>query len=248
MLFDRLGGLGLEIDSCDLELRERDTTSGFTRATTVVSLHGDGHTGRGEDVTYDSEPHHRLTGRGSGLPLPGGDTFAEFSDHLDGVDLFPGAVPERSVFRNYRRWAVESAALDLALRQAGTDLASRLDRGYDPVRFLVSTRLGEPPTGDRVFDLLDRDPDLAFKLDPTPAWTPALVERLADTGAVRILDLKGLYDGTEVDVSATPKLYSLVLEGFPDAIIEDPDLTDETRPLFEGHEGSVTVTKYSKYK
>ncbi|ERH08959.1 MAG: hypothetical protein J07HX64_00711 [halophilic archaeon J07HX64] len=240
MLFDRLGGLDLEIDSCDTELRERDTTSGFTRTTTVVSLHGDGHTGRGEDVTYDSEPHYTVAERGSGLPLPGGDTLAEFSDHLDGVDLFPGAVPERSVFRNYRRWAVESAALDLALRQAGTDLGSRLDRGYDPVRFLVSTRLGEPPTGDRVFDLLDRDPDLGFKLDPTPAWTPALVEQLADTGAVRTLDLKGLYGGTEVDVSATPELYDLVLEGFPDAVIEDPDLTDETRPLFEGHEGRVS--------
>jgi len=144
------------------------------------------------------------------------------------------------VFRNYRRWAVESAALDLALCQAETDLASRLGREYDPVRFLVSSRLGDPSTGDRVFDLLDREPDLEFKLDPTPAWTPALVERLADTDAVRILDLKRLYDGTEVDVSATPELYELVLDGFPGAIVEDPDLTDETRSLFEGHEGRVS--------
>ena len=160
----------------DVELRERDTTSGFTRTTTVVSLHGDGHTGRGEDVTYDSGPHHALAERGSELPLSWGDAFATFSDHLDGVDLFPGGAPERSVFRNYRRWAVESAALDLALCQAETDLASRLGREYDPVRFLVSSRLGDPSTGDRVFDLLDREPDLEFKLDPTPAWTPALVE------------------------------------------------------------------------
>jgi L-alanine-DL-glutamate epimerase-like enolase superfamily enzyme len=240
MLFDRLGGLDLEIDGYGIELRERDTTSGFTRTTTVVSLHGDGHTGRGEDVTYDSEPHHALTERGSELPLSWGDTFAAFSDHLDGVDLFPGGAPERSVFRNYRRWAVESAALDLALCQAGTDLASRLGREYDPVRFIVSTRLGDPPTGDRVFDLLDREPDLEFKLDPTSAWTPALVERLADTGAVRILDLKGLYDGTEVDVAATPELYELVLDGFPGAIVEDPDLTNGTRSLFEGHEGRVS--------
>jgi len=107
------------------------------------------------------------------------------------------------------------------------------------VRFLVSTRPGEQPTGQRVFDWLDRDPTLGFKLDPTPEWTPALVDRLAGTGAVHTLDLKGLYEGTEVDQPAEPRLYELVLSGFPDAVIEDPALTAETHPLFEGHEDRV---------
>lgn len=31
-----------------------------------------------------------------------------------------------------------------------------------------------------------------------------------------------------------------MIEGFPDALIEDPALTDETRPLFDGHEERVT--------
>ena len=239
MLFDRVVDLDLGIDGYDLALQERETTSGFTRTTTTVSLHGGGHTGRGEDVTYDSDPHHRLVDRGPEFPLTGSYSFGGFSDHLDGVALFPAGEPAQSVFRNYRRWAVESAALDLALQQAGTNLASQFDRTYSPVRFLVSTQLAEPPTGQRVFDWLDRDPTLEFKLDPTPEWTPALVEQLAETGAVRTLDLKGLYENTEVDLPADPELYELVLSGFPEALVEDPDLTGETRPLFEGHEHRV---------
>ena len=44
----------------------------------------------------------------------------------DGLELFP-APPVREPSRNYRRWAFESAALDLALRQAGK--AARGGRG-----------------------------------------------------------------------------------------------------------------------
>ena len=39
-----------------------------------------------------------------------------------GIDLLP-APPVREISQDYRRWAFESAALDLALRQAGTTLA-----------------------------------------------------------------------------------------------------------------------------
>jgi len=240
MLYDSVASLDLQIDGYDLELRERDTSSGFTRTTTTVSLHGDGETGRGEDVTYDSDPHYDLVETEPDLPIDGSFSFAAFSERLGETDLFLGAEPGSPIFRNYRQWAFESAALDLALGQAGTDLGSRLDRSYSPVRFLVSTRLNEPPTGERVSALLDRYPDLEFKLDPTAEWTPELVDRLAETGAVRTLDLKGQYEGTDVDQSGDPELYELVRDGFPDAIIEDPDLTEETRPLFEGHEDRVS--------
>lgn len=232
-LYETVAGLDLQVDSCDFEIRERETSSGFTRTTTVVSLHGDGETGRGEDVTYDSEPHYRLAETSPERPVTGSYSLDGFSEQLADADLFFGDEPGSSVFRNYRRWAFESAALDLALKQAETTLADHLDRAYNPVRFVVSTRLQDPPTGDRIRTWLDRDASLEFKLDPTSDWTPKLVERLAATDAVRILDLKGQYEGTEVDQSADAELYRTVLEGFPDAIIEDPDLTEETRPLFE---------------
>lgn len=240
MLYDQVADLELQIERYDLELHERDTSSGFTRATTVVSLHGDGETGRGEDVTYDNEDHTALHESSEEFPLTGEYTLDEFSARLSTIDFFLGDEPGQAIFRNYRRWAFESAALDLALKQADTNLADHLDREYDPVRFVVSTRLDEPPTGDRIVDWLDRNPDLEFKLDPVSAWTDDVVDRLAATDVVRTLDLKGQYHGTTVDQPADPDLYERVIEGFPDALIEDPALNDETRPLFDGHEERVT--------
>jgi hypothetical protein len=240
MLYDHVAELELELEDYDLEQRERDTSSGFTRATTVVSLHGDCETGRGEDVTYDNDAHEALNGSAGDFPITGEYTLDEFSAHVSEIDLFHGAEPNQSIFRNYRQWAFESAALDLALKQAGTNLADRLNHTYDPVRFVVSTRLEEPPTGDVVIEWLDRNPELEFKLDPTSEWTDEVVDRLAATGAIRILDLKGQYHGTTVDQPADPELYERIIEGFPEALIEDPELNEETRPLFEGNEARVT--------
>ncbi|MEF8781070.1 MAG: hypothetical protein V5A46_10365 [Haloferacaceae archaeon] len=238
MLFERVGDLPLRVDGTDLELRERDTSSGFTRATTIVTLHGDGDVGRGEDVTYETDDHEAFVA--AGLPeLSGEWTFAEFSARLDDVDLFP-EPPDREVFRAYRRWSLESAALDLALRQAETDLATALNRTYDPVRFVVSTRLGEPPSTDRLEALLEVHDDLEFKLDPTTEWTPELAAEVAAVGGVRILDLKGQYEGTDVDAEPDPGLYRLLVETFPDAVLEDPGLTGETRPLLEDHEERIS--------
>ena len=241
MDYDRIADLPLTIESVASERHERETSSDFTRVTTEFALsgptpNGDGTvTGRGEDVTYDTVDHDRLAE--TGLPeLTGDYTFESFSKRLADLDLFPGGAPDREVFRNYRRWGIESAALDLALRQAETDVASVLERSLEPVRFVASTRLGEPPTTDRLEVLHEQVPDLEFKLDPTPEWDADLVAAIDETvgtEAIRILDLKGQYEGTEVDVPADPELYELVLEGFPNAIIEDPALTDETRPLFE---------------
>ncbi|MFB6281618.1 MAG: hypothetical protein ABEH40_06335, partial [Haloferacaceae archaeon] len=133
-LYDRLADLPLVVEGESRARRERDTSSGFTRVTTVVSLAGDGAVGRGEDVSYDAPDHDRLAAAPP-FDLAGEYTFDEFSARLDGIDLFP-EPPERAASRHYRRWAYESAALDLALRQADTDLAAALGRQRDPVRFV----------------------------------------------------------------------------------------------------------------
>lgn len=237
-LYDAVSELPLEIEDVSLERRERDTSSGFTRVTTVISLSGAGEVGKGEDVTYETEDHDALLDAGA-PDLSGEYDFSEFSERVGGLDLFPEG-PSRPDFENYRRWGFESAALDLALRQSGTDLPSALGRTYDPVRFIASTRLGEPPSLDRVERFLEHDPDLEFKLDPTSEWSDELVDRLAETGAVRVLDLKGQYEGTEVDQAPDPELYERVLTGIPDAVIEDPAITDETRPVLDGDEGRVS--------
>ena len=234
MTVDNILELPVTIDAVRLERRERETSSDFTRVTTRVSLVGDGETGLGEDVTYDADEHDALAE--TGLPeaeLEGEFTLASFSERVGELELFPADDPDQHASRNYRRWALESAALDLALRQAGTDFATAVGRSTEPVRFVASTRLGDPPTVDRVETLCGRVPGPEFKLDPTPEWDAELIDDLAATGAVRILDLKGQYEGTEVDVPADPELYERVLEAFPEAVIEDPALTEETRPLFE---------------
>ena len=242
-LYDRVADIPLVVEGYGLSRLEGETSSDFTRVSTVFALEGPDATGYGEDVTYDTPDHEALQDAhdsGERFPLAGEYTLDSFSAMLDDVDLFPTKDPDREVFRHYRRWALESAALDLALRQAGETLAGVFERAYDPVEFVVSTRLGEPPTTDRVERVLAVHDDLEFKLDPTPEWDRALAERVAELAPVRILDLKGLYEGTEVDADPEPEFYELVLETFPDAVVEDPNFTEETRPLFEGHEGRVS--------
>jgi hypothetical protein len=232
-----IADLPLVVDDIDYAQRERDTSSGFVRKSTTFVLTGDGETGRGEDVTYDTDDHDALAEAWPehAYDLADEYTFDEFSARLDEIDLFPTKEPERDTAHHYRRWGLESAGLDLALRQADESLDSLLDRGYDPVRFVASTRLGEPPSTDRVDAILDRTPHTEFKLDPTAEWTADVVESLAATDAVRILDIKGQYKGTEVDQEPDADLYRLVFEGFPDAIIEDPAIVSETEAIVEAN-------------
>lgn len=243
-MYDSVADLPLVVDSVTTERRERDTSSGFTRATTVVTLAGDGEHGCGEDVTYTTEAHDPDRWAELSLDVAGEYTLDTFSSLLADTDFFT-APSEQEVFHSYRRWAFESAALDLALRQADTTLSARLDRQVDPVSFVVSTRLtdadsDEPPTTDRIHQWLDVDPTLTFKTDPTPDWPSDVIDDLAATGAIRTLDFKGHYEGTEVENPADPELYERLLTAFPDAIVEDPALTEETRPLFDEHEERVS--------
>ena len=221
--YERLAELPLEVDGYDLEGLERDVSSEFLRLSTVVRLRGRGEEGAGEDVTYDGLDHVALREAGPVLALAGGHTLGSFCERLAELDLFP-APPVREVSRRYRRWAFESAALDLALRQAGRSLAQAVGREPRPVSFVVSLRLGEPPSPEPVHSRLRRYPGLRFKLDPTPSWDERLVAALAATGAVECVDFKGHYRGSVVDQAGGPDLYELVVTALPDAWIEDPDL------------------------
>jgi hypothetical protein len=57
---------------------------------------------------------------------------------------------------------------------------------------------------------------------------------------VRVLDLKGMYVGTPVDVDTDPELYRAVAEAFPEAYLEDPDINPETEPVLEPHDDRIT--------
>jgi hypothetical protein len=188
-------------------------------------------------VTYDSAAHDdppraRVEGRWGSLD--------ELSHALDEAELFT-EPPGQAAYLDYRRWAWESAALDLALRQSGISLADALGRPLGSVRFVISPRIAAPPSPEPVPGWLGVDPGLGFKLDPTPDWTDELARELAATGAVHVLDLKGAYRGTSVDNPPDARLYRLVAEAFPEAWIEDPALDDPAAAaVLEPHRDRIT--------
>jgi L-alanine-DL-glutamate epimerase-like enolase superfamily enzyme len=232
--WELLADLPVQIDDYALEGLEANVSSEFTRKSTIIRLRGAGHEGLGEDVTYDAEDHEILQAAGPVLPLAGAHTIATFAERLSELRLFP-VEPQREVSQRYRVWAYESAALDLALAQAGTALHEVLGREPQPVRFVVSLRLGEPPTLQPLSKRLDAYPGLRFKLDPTSSWDEALIEALVATGAVDSVDFKAYYTGSIVDQPADPVLYERVVNAFPRAWIEDPALTPETDALLAAH-------------
>ena len=237
--WERIAGQPVRIEGYGFQRLVQEVSSGFQRVTTVVRLFGDGEEGIGEDVTYTTDDHDALQVWGVRLPLNGRHTLESFSQLLHGIELFP-APPALAASLDYRRWAFESAALDLALRQQGRPLHEALERTPRPVRFVVSRRVGEPPATDAIAGLLAADPGLRFKLDPTSSWDAAFCSALAALDAVEVVDLKGAYEGTPVEQPPDPTLYERVLAAFPAAWIEDPALTPETLPLLEPHAARIT--------
>jgi L-alanine-DL-glutamate epimerase-like enolase superfamily enzyme len=220
--YSRLAGLAVEIDGYELERLEQPVSSQFTRVTTVIRLRGGGEEGVGEDVVWDADLQTAFQSAGGALALSGSWTLDSFAARLAELDLFP-ETPARGEYVGYRRWAFESAALDLGLRQARRSLAEAVGRELQPVRFVVSMSLPEPPTVDPVLRRLERDPQLRFKIDSSSSWTDDVIARLAATQAVDTIDLKGAY-GEFYGEPANPELYARVARAFPDAWIEDPDL------------------------
>lgn len=227
--YERLAGLELEISGLRTERRELAVSSDFVRVTTTVVLEGGGLEGRGEDVSYAAADHDAFPSP----DLAGTWTLGELSRRLDGSDLFPDGAPEWAASRDYRRWSFESAALDLALRQASSSLGEAVARPYRPVRFAVSTR------GD-VLAWHAADPSLEFKVDPTGDWDRPFMERLAATDRIRVLDFKAYYTGTPVDQAPDAALYRAAVEVFPDAVIEDAALDGDVRAALDGAEGRLS--------
>jgi L-alanine-DL-glutamate epimerase-like enolase superfamily enzyme len=224
--FELLAALPLRIDGYALEGLRAEVSSGFERLSTVVHLQGGGLEGVGEDVVYDAPDHVALQAAGPTLDLAGDYALGEFCARIDELDLFPVAPERGEVSRLYRRWTFHSAALDLALRQAGRPLHAVLGREPRPMTFVVSLRLGEPATLEPIRRRLSAYPSLRFKLDATNSWTAELIDGLVATGAVDSIDFKALYKGTEVDVRPDPVLYRAVIAAFPQAWLEDPDIVD----------------------
>jgi hypothetical protein len=220
-LWDSVADLTVRVDGYALQRRESATPSGWTRVTTTVVLQGDGETGEGEDVTYEADLHDGVPDE---LMLAGTWSFVDLSHRLD-------EFPELA--EGYRRWAFESAILDLALRQNELGLGAALGRREQPVRFVVSTRTAPERW-------LEVAPGLEFKLDAEKDWDRPLLRRLRELDRVRVVDLKAYYRGTSVDLAPDPELYRAVVEELPDAIVEDAWLEDGLRETLAGAEDRLS--------
>jgi hypothetical protein len=220
-LWEAVADLELRIDGYGLERRESVTPSGWTRVTTMVVLLGASRDGMGEDVTYEPELHDGVP---DDLMLAGTWSLEDFSHRLDDFE---------ELTEGYRRWAFESAALDLALQQCETGLGEALGRKEHPIRFVVSTRVGPRRW-------LAVAPDLEFKLDAEKDWDRELLQRLRELDRVRVVDLKAYYRGTSVDLAPDAELYRAIAEELPDAIIEDAWLEDGCREALSGAEDRLS--------
>jgi hypothetical protein len=217
-LWDELAGLQARIDDYTTKRREL-ARDGWTRVTTTVVLTGAGERGEGEDVTYAAAAHDDFPEE---LMLAGTWTLDDLSRRLDDFEL-----------PDYRRWAFESAALDLALRQAELSLDDVVGRPYRPVRFVASTRTDVGPW-------LENDPALELKLDAGKDWDDALMRRLTALDRVRVVDLKAYYRGTSVDLAPDPAFYRAIAVSFPESVIEDAWLEDGCLEALRGAEGRLS--------
>jgi hypothetical protein len=233
-LWPRLAELPLVIETCEYDRLNAVLSNEFERITTHVRLLGGGADGLGEDVSIFREDGTSLHETRPALPLAGEWTLGGFCDHMATLTLFP-EPPEYEGALRFRNWAFESAALDLALRQAGRALHDVLGLEPQPVRFVNSLGLGKQPSIEPVRRRIARSPGVRFKLDAEATWAPELVEEVAATGAVDTIDFKGHYGFEVEDPDALGALYDHVIAAFPDAYLEDPHDRPEVAQRLAGH-------------
>jgi hypothetical protein len=233
-LWPKLAELPLVVEACEYDRLQSRLTNDFDRITTQVRLVGGGGDGLGEDVSVFEEDGTTLHETQPALPLTGEWTFGSFCDHLATLELWV-TRPEWEAALNYRNWAFESAALDLALRQAGRALHDVLELEPEPVRFVNSLGLGKEPSIEPLRRRIERAPGVRFKLDAETTWTPALVAEVAATGAVDTIDFKGHYGLVIEDPDALAPLYDNIIAAVPDAYLEDPHDRPEIAERLRDH-------------
>lgn len=202
-LRDALAALPVEIDAVDCATSAIAVPSypDEPRPTSIVTLAGVGVHGRGEHVGWTAAAHEAFA-RNVLHVARGRRTIGTFVTEL-------AALPEP-----YDRAALEAAAIDLALRQAGTTLAALAGVTARPIRVVVSfARTADPVAEAR------RHGPVELKVDVDPAWTDDVFAGLAATARVAVLDWKR--DGGDAD-------HLRAQRHLPDALFEDPG-ADPTR-------------------
>ena len=207
-----------------LELR---TASGYTRRTTELRLFGGGQVGYGEDIGFSKEQQADL--ESGGLPglercLPGERSLGEWSAVVAGLDLFPDGEPAEGIEGCYRVFGIESALLELAMKQSG----EAWPNGSRSLRFVISRSVRKGAGFDHVERLLATFPGARFKLDVGPGLGAVEIARLREIGCVDVVDAKasGMAEGPVAEKFAV--WLAALAEALPEVRIEDPPLTART--------------------
>lgn len=204
-LADRLASLSLVITGLAVE-RNAVPVAGYydgaQRPTGIAVLTGADARGRGECVAWTPREQDAFVGACSRLELPAEATVGELSLYLaDELD------------DPYHRAAVEGAAIDLALRQAGTNPFALSRRPALPVAFCRSIGREADPL-PAIAGLLERDTGAQLKLDvPPDGWPSSTWEALAALRRVAVFDFKR---------ESNPDQVRLAHRAVPDAWLEDP--------------------------
>jgi L-alanine-DL-glutamate epimerase-like enolase superfamily enzyme len=178
---------------------------GEERPTGFVTLEGGGHAGWGECVAWSAAEQEQFAEACPALVPAGGTTVGAFHASLGGAHRYHAA-------------AIEAAAIDLALRQAGSNPFLLAGRPAKPVAYCRSLgsfsieRAGGPV--EAVAAALQAEPPARIKIDAgAEPWPGGTWRALAGTRRVVVVDFKRR--GRAADVA-------LVHACLPEAWLEDP--------------------------
>jgi len=193
-LHSALAALPVVIESVGCAPRDVPLASypGGVRASSIVRL-GEG---RGEHVGWTPTAHEGFRARLDAVPR-GRWRIAPW------VAAMQVRFPDP-----YDRAALEAAAIDLALRQRGTDLAGLVGAAPEPVRYVVSFEKVADPVARAA-----EEAGVELKIDADPGWDDATWAGLGALGRVAVLDFKG---------AGTPAAHERAHAAVPGALIEDP--------------------------
>jgi L-alanine-DL-glutamate epimerase-like enolase superfamily enzyme len=174
------------------------TYPGGARPSSVVTLAGGGAEGHGEHVGWTDDEHAVF--RAALASMPRGAT------HVEGWTR----IMRARVDAPYARAALEAAAIDLALRQADTNLFRLAGVPGRDVSYVVSFAAADEALADAT-----RHPAIALKVDVDGACSDAAYGALAALGRVAVLDFK-----LSGDLADHARAHRAV----PGALLEDPRL------------------------
>lgn len=173
---------------------------GEPRPTSHLRLEGGGHVGLGEHVGWSIDAHRAFAERAVPSVLRGRLSVGDLSARLRTVLDDP-----------YDRAALEAAAIDLALHQAGRSLADLAGVNARPTRYVIS--FSAPTAPRRTLEEGLGDSVVRAKLDVAPEWSARDLREVAATGRVAIFDWKR---------GGTDEQHAQLREIAADSLQEDP--------------------------